>query len=247
MKPLLRPFTVDTGDAEPPRRAIRRIILLFVAAFIIGGGVYAVHDYMAQQEAERVNSARTEMVKAQARANNLTLLSEDKIKDLTATYTGVPLNELTFKQISLITFDDLPMPPGPPIGQPMMPNSQNPGPQQNGPANATPNLKLPATAENSNVASLPPLRMPPKTGGDTQKQSVDGESSLIEPSENNTDHPHPPIDELARGVQINDFTRTPPRELLKHPLYKITAHRSGLTYELIIDGVNGHIIKSIVH
>lgn len=46
MKPLLRQFTVESNDAEPPRRALHRIILLFVAAFAIGGGIYAVHDYM---------------------------------------------------------------------------------------------------------------------------------------------------------------------------------------------------------
>lgn len=37
MKPLLRQFTVESNDAEPPRRALHRIILLFVAAFAIGG------------------------------------------------------------------------------------------------------------------------------------------------------------------------------------------------------------------
>lgn len=135
MKPLLRQFTVESNDAEPPRRALHRIILLFVAAFAIGGGIYAVHDYMAQQEAMRVSAARTEMIKAQAKANKLTLLSEDTIKELTAINTGVPLNELTFKEIALITFDDLPFPPGPPIGQGMMPNDKNADSSTNKPMN----------------------------------------------------------------------------------------------------------------
>ena len=251
MKPFLRPSAVEVNASEPPRRSLRRIILLFVTAFVIGGCVYAIHDYIAQQEANRVNAARTEMIKAQPKANNLTVLSEDRIKELTSINTGVPLNELTFKQLTLITFDDLPFPPGAPMGQGMMPNDKNPGPQANGPTNSQaqtndvannhPNLNLPTTAENSNVASLPPLRVPPPT------PPVNGEKQLIEPDENNTDHFHPPIDELAKGVQVNDFTRTPPKEFLKHPLYKIIATRAGLTYELIIDGVNGHIIKSIVH
>lgn len=257
MKPFLRPSAVEVNASEPPRRSLRRIILLFVTAFVIDGCVYAIHDYIAQQEANRVNAARTEMIKAQAKANNLTILSEDRIKELTSVNTGVPLNELTFKQLTLITFDDLPFPPGPPMGQAMMPNDKNPGPQANGPTNSQaqtndaannhPNLNLPATAENSNVASLPPLRVPPAMSSSAPTPPVNGEKQLIEPDENNTDHFHPPIDELAKGVQVNDFTRTPPKEFLKHPLYKIIATRAGLTYELIIDGVNGHIIKSIVH
>lgn len=255
MKPLLRQFTVESNDAEPPRRALHRIILLFVAAFAIGGGIYAVHDYMAQQEAMRVSAARTEMIKAQAKANKLTLLSEDTIKELTAINTGVPLNELTFKETALITFDDLPFPPGPPIGQGMMPNDKNADSSTNKPMNGQAadssdsheNLNLPATAENSNVASLPPLRVPPPIAAAGPKPPLESERTLIKPNESNTDREHPPIDELAKGVQINDFTRTPPKELLKHPLYKITAKRSSLTYDLIIDGVNGHIIKSIFH
>ena len=99
MKPFLRPSAVEVNASEPPRRSLRRIILLFVTAFVIGGCVYAIHDYIAQQEANRVNAARTEMIKAQAKANNLTVLSEDRIKELTSINTGVPLNELTFKQL----------------------------------------------------------------------------------------------------------------------------------------------------
>lgn len=238
MKHLLQPVSVETNDTEPPTRRLRRILSLFIAICIVGALVYGIHDYIKAEEHAKVIAARTEMVKAQAQANNLALLSEERIKELTSINTGVPLSELTFKEIALITFDDLPAPPQLRKNRPATTEDQY---ASNGPEK----MVIP-DEEEGNVASLPPLKVPAKN--DMAHKASATNPPLMDPVPNGeTGKQTSPTNETNKMVPANDFSRTPPQEFQKHPFYQIRATRSGLTYELIIDGVNGHIIKSIVH
>ncbi|SUP44213.1 hypothetical protein [Veillonella criceti] len=240
MKHLLQPVSVETNDTEPPTRRIRRLLSLSIAVCIIGAVVYGIHDYLEAEEQAKVTAARSEMVKAQATANNMSLLSEDRIKELTSINTGVPLSELTFKEISLITFDDLPAP-----SQLSKNHANTCNVTSQDDAGDSENVVIPE--ENGNVTSLPPLKVPEKTNA-THKNAVSAKAPLIEPIPNGEVN-NVPVNQNSepKTRPANDFSRTPPHEFQKHPFYQIKAARSGLTYELIIDGVNGHIIKSIVH
>ncbi|WP_251442122.1 hypothetical protein [Veillonella intestinalis] len=241
MKHLIQPSSsVETTDTEPPTRRIRRILSIFIAVSIIGTIIYGIHDYLKAEEQEKVVAARSEMIKAQALANNLTLLSEERIKELTAINTGVSLNELSFKEIALIAFDDLPVPPQVRKGHARQSSTDKEL------MNDPDKMVIPGEEE-GNVASLPPLKMPIKNEA-THKSSIGNQGPLVDPvPEGTVTKEAAPTTTTNKAMPANDFSRTPPQEFQTHPFYQIKATRSGLTYELIIDGVNGHIIKSIVH
>lgn len=256
------PFNSSYKDRDNIAFLKKRLYRLLLAGLIIilaGAAGYSIYDYYTTQEHLRVVAARSEMVKAQAKANNLTIISEDKIKEIVALNTGVPLKDLKFKEIGLITFDNLPLPPMPMSGQPGGPGSQN---------HQIPNDK-------NSDSSLPPIQMPPdmRKSAPQKNNDKDVKGNTI-PASSNTNSaagnegtsesavpgssasgktnpadmsrtPLPPNGEPA--IPENDFSRTPPTELKKHPLYHIFAKSAGLTYELVIDGVNGHIIKSNVY
>lgn len=255
------PFSRPHDDETSPKKPFYRLIGIGLVIVLIGVAIYNVYTYYQAQERLRIVNARTEMVRAQTKNNQLTILSEDKIKEIAAINTGVPLEELRFTKIGLITFEDLPMPPmftnKPPINKDKATTAENMG-QSNLPED-----------KNSDT-SLPPIQMPPDaqnirrsaqhkmaaskdatTSGDTSAATeANNMSSTANASEQETGatsasgeiHLGPPP-----HLPENDFSRTPPGEFKKHPLYHIFAKSSGLTYELIIDGVNGHIIKSNVY
>ncbi|WP_298703334.1 hypothetical protein [uncultured Veillonella sp.] len=256
----------ESGTVAPSNR-LYRFIWVGLVMVLIGIVVYNVFTYYQAQERRRVVNARTEMVKAQARANQLTLLSEDTIKKIAALNTGVPIENLRFIEIGLITFDDLPMP--------SMALKQHVYEHHRGTdiSNEGPHTNFPE--DNNSDASLPPIKMPPdmKSSQSEGKQksvapaaspnstaSADSPNSAevanAQPSQN--EGPGDPNNmspsRTAQGptnnapsLPENDFSRTPPGELKTHPLYHVFARSGGLTYELIIDGVNGHIIKSNVY
>lgn len=255
------PFNSSYKDKDNITFLKRRLYRLLLAGLIIilaGAAGYSIYDYYTTQEHLRVVAARSEMVKAQAKANNLTIISEDKIKEIVALNTGVPLKDLKFKEIGLITFENLPLPPMPMSGPPSGPGPQN---------HQIPNDK-------NSDSSLPPIQMPPdmmkngaqKNSGNNSGNAPAGNNSNTSGSNANnsetadqnnqaTGNLNNPAD-MSRTplptngqpvIPENDFSRTPPTELKKHPLYHIFAKSAGLTYELVIDVVNGHIIKSNVY
>ena len=93
----------------------KKKLTILVIFLLLAGTVsaYYIRGYYQEKEQATLNKARTDMIKAQAAANNIKLLSDKEIKDITAVNTGVPLDQLTFKEVSLITFDDLPHEPPP--------------------------------------------------------------------------------------------------------------------------------------
>lgn len=235
----------------------QRLIWIGLGIVLIGAVVYNVCTYYQAQERLRVVKARTEMVKAQAKNNQLTILSEDKIKEIVALNTGVPLQDLRFTEIGLITFDDVPMPPM---------SLKKPPFNQNSESDSTNQSNLPE--DKNSDASLPPIQMPPDMKNmrkdsshglpaNSADNSVSHNAPNPSPESGNANENTTPANDRGvppnmamnhpPGLPENDFSRTPPGELRKHPLYHIFAKSGGLTYELIIDGVNGHIIKSNVY
>lgn len=254
------------------KKRLYRLLLTGLIIILACAAAYSVYDYYTTQEHLRIVAARTEMVKAQAKANNLTIISEDKIKEIVSLNTGVPLKDLKFKEIGLITFDNLPAPPMPmPMsGQPG--DNNNPTQGQTG-SNGPLNRQIPS--DKNSDSSLPPIQMPPdmKAGNRSQNNgntinnsgmdrdmskeerdnngqpgNSDGRDTSSGNATNSGDMSRTPLPTDGRPpIPENDFSRTPPKELRKHPLYHIFAKSAGLTYELVIDGVNGHIIKSNVY
>ncbi|MBS4913073.1 MAG: hypothetical protein KHZ77_02780 [Veillonella sp.] len=246
------------------KKRLYRLLLAGLIIILTCAAAYSVYDYYTTQEHLRVVAARTDMVKAQAKANNLTIISEDKIKEIVALNTGVPLKDLKFKEIGLITFDNLPAPPMPMSSHPG--DTNNPGQGPNGPLNR----QIPS--DKNSDSSLPPIQMPPEMRNDTRQNSASNgsgknigsannengatnqtgsEGGASEPSNDGNssgDVSRTPLPTNGRPpIPESDFSRTPPQELRKHPLYHFFAKSAGLTYELVIDGVNRHIIKSNVY
>lgn len=255
------PFSRTHDDETSPKKPFYRLISIGLVIVLIGVAIYNVYTYYEAQERLRIVNARTEMVKAQAKNNQLTILSEDKIKEIAALNTGVPLEELRFTEIGLITFEDLPMPPmftnKPPLNKDKATTAETMG-QSNLPED-----------KNSDT-SLPPIQMPPDAQNmhkNTQHKMTSSKDNPISsdasattkasnmPSTSNTSKQETRAISANGEIHLgppphlpeNDFSRTPPGEFKKHPLYHIFAKSSGLTYELIIDSVNGRIIKSNVY
>jgi len=74
---------------------------LLVCVVLAGGGLAYRHQ-QKQVEHAQVAQARTEMVAAQAKQHNLTILPEDAIRSLTADAIGVDGADITYKTVALI-------------------------------------------------------------------------------------------------------------------------------------------------
>lgn len=226
-------------------RSKKLAILIVVLLAISSVSFYYIRSYYQEQEQATLSKARTDMIRAQAAANNIKLLSDSEIKNITAINTGVTLDQLTFKEVSLITFDDLPHEP---------PHNEryNDGPRVPNEPNAANQ-----TTVNQTVASSATSKI------NTEAQQADLPQDAKDAINKRAEYGNPPGDKKAshEGLpvpdgsdtavdrekpQIPNYSRTHPNELRKHPLYRIVATSKGVTYDLLIDAVNGHILRSTV-
>ncbi len=204
----------------------KKLAILIAALVVIAGiSAYCVRSYYQEKEQATLSKARTDMIKAQATANNIKLLSDEEIKNITAINTGVDLEALTFKEVSLITFDDLPHAP--------LPNHRyDDSDETKRPPSSSEATKPPSNSETNQPSSNSEANQPPL------RNEATGPASTGEP----------PVASAttAEKPQIPNYSRTHPNELRKHPLYRIIATSNGVIYDLLIDAVNGHILRSTV-
>lgn len=88
------------------KKLIRRVVYGIIGLSILGGVSYGGAAYYLNNQHQQSIQARTDMIRAQAEQNNLTLLSEDQIKDITAKNTGVAVSDLQFKSIQLKPYSE---------------------------------------------------------------------------------------------------------------------------------------------
>ncbi len=225
----------------------KKKLTILVIFLLLAGTVsaYYIRGYYQEKEQATLNKARTDMIKAQAAANNIKLLSDKEIKDITAVNTGVPLDQLTFKEVSLITFDDLPHEPPPNDRYGDTPHNDTlPKNLREDVANNS----VASSATEKATAGTKPADLPPDAKEAVNQHKGQGDYD----GDKGPHRDGPPNKEMQNATdnegkpQIPNYSRTHPNELRKHPLYRIVANSNGITYDLLIDAVNGHILRSTV-
>lgn len=82
----------------------KKLLAGVIALAVVGGIGYGGASYYKEMEKAQIREARTQMVMAQAEARNMTLVSNDQVKEAAASAIGQPLNSIQFKQVDLVAF-----------------------------------------------------------------------------------------------------------------------------------------------
>lgn len=88
------------------KKIIKRGGIVLVILLIIGAGsAFALEKYEQGQET-KVRQAETKMIQAQAKLNNITLISETDVKTKVSEQIGIDASNITFENISLSYLED---------------------------------------------------------------------------------------------------------------------------------------------
>lgn len=82
----------------------KKLLAGVIALAVVGGIGYGGASYYKEMEKAQIREARTQMVMAQAEARNMTLVSNDQVKEAAASAIGQPLDSIQFKQVDLVAF-----------------------------------------------------------------------------------------------------------------------------------------------
>lgn len=92
------------------KKILKRGGIVVIILLIIGAGsAFAFHKYEEGQET-KVSQAEAKMIQAQAKLNNITLISETDVKTKVSEQIGVDASSITFNNISLSVNPQSPVP-----------------------------------------------------------------------------------------------------------------------------------------
>lgn len=212
----------------PPASTRKKIYIGIVGLCVLGSGIaWGTYQYQLQQSL-KLDIARSNMVRNEAAQYNIKLLPEAQIKDIVTSIISNDDKEVTFKNISLVDFKQLHELEA---HSPTMHFHQDNLQKMNSTSSVDDTNFPPPMANQSPFDESGRPLTAPATNSNTG--STKGNGAKVSLPDMNTVH----------AYMMNKPAPKPPAF---HPLYCIEAIYDGVTYDLLIDAINGHVLKSKV-
>lgn len=223
----------------------KRVFIGVIVLAVLGGvGVGGAHYYKSYQR-DKIMTARSEMIRAEAKNNNITLLSEAQIRTIVAASMGVPEDKVSFKWVTLVSsrydsddcddfFDD----------------KDDCDDNKDKRKDDRDNHRNRRANEYNDIQSNRPDRNLAQPNMAPQGQPIPAA-----PGQPTQGQPIPQAQPSAPGQPMpatQAVPQPPAQPPLAHPqhfdaVYKVTASANGVTYRFIIDPVSGTVIRNDIH
>lgn len=242
MLPMNKNVLESISNTFTPKLRKRLLTGVLVVAVMGGVGVGSAHYYKTQQR-DKAMVARAEMIRAEAKNNNIALLDDNQIRSIVANTMGVNEDRVTFKRITLTATNDKKDRKDNHNDDRFKDRNEHKDGKQD--HKSEPRKEIPSNPFRQD-GNTPPHNINAQLPGNNETQPASIPATPAQGA------PIPP-NQLAPQEQPNPMMQAgnpenmlPPIAKRINAVYKVAATANGVDYRFVIDPVSGRVINSDV-